>query len=1454
MKNSYYIGFDIGSDTVHSIVLNQGKDIVYSPKSLMHFGNPVDTLKIAYSTILKKIKKEEIKAVAFTGSAGRLIADITNNPYYYDTISIPAGTELISPDAEYIFHMGSTDPYFFEKVVEKDASFVADHGTGTKCGGGSGILINKQVRRFFTDECKVKLTNDKIKDRELLQKQLEDIHKKAFESISNASKDIDVGGRCGVVIQSDMIHLQNSGEQIQNILKGMYKRIAKNYKSDVIKTRHLENKYSIATGGVFFNKFILKALEEQLEIKINLPENYEKVGAIGAAFKALKENKESKFNIEDLELVAEAQKQEINFAPALSTVLDKVKSYNEEEAIKVEKGLFIFKKYSGDVVIGLDGGSTTTKAIIADMDLNIIAEICLDTDGKPLETAQKMFGEIRKHLDINIRAIAYTGSSGAFYHKLFTDFKIKGESADIVKDEITCHARGVKHFNNKVDTIFECGGQDAKFTLFNKDGTVKKAKMNLSCMAGTGQSMKNMLDMLGFDFESFKKYALAAKRTPVADETCAIFTEAGILRLIALGFPKEEIAAAIAYGFMGGYANKFVGNEKFGKFASAQGGPFKGMACLAALALHTGIEVHAFPHRQLFGALGAAICARDKANNVCKFRGLEIADMNFEKRVDNCSKIIKDNCSIRDCQLQIYNIGEDTIYSGGLCPKGNTDFSIIRAPDYVAQYKKILEKHLDKFTKPLYQETENERVLIPRSLTFLNEKGVFYTALYNNLGFDVAISPESDDHIANLGVAYAHSETCYPIKLAHGHVALLKQFKKDKDKILLVNILSSEKEKYKFCPYVAAAGFLTKDALHLENSEVLLPVIYFNDPHYKIEDAIKSDLDRINKKFSKKQIKEAIKKAQEAEREFLDEIYNKGDEIINRLKDKKIYIGIGRGYTILDNKASSKVHELFASYGLNFIPSFFIRPPEYKIDEIVDNMYWYQGQSIIKYNLLTAMNKNFYPVRETNFNCGTDSILVYHEEDIMKIAEKPHLVLQTDGHNSNAQFGTRILANSEVVKENVSKEIRLEDFKKKGPEIVFKKIIGVPYMGDGSMALAAAFRAFGYKSEVMPTHTRRSQIFAKKYVSTNTCRPFSFQIGDALAWLDGLKQKGIDPNKDAVIFEPKAKGPCRQGQYYVMLRSFFDKNGFSEVPIISPDADEDYTNVPMPKSTIAKLSALSYKGIFCNDLLYDALLRTRPYEKEKGSADLLYETLCLELYELIEKRVSNKEFVEFIRNAKNRYEVLLKTNKRKPFVIVNGEIFVRCHTKANQDSIKLLEKYGLEIILTPPSQWIEYVNKLSVGFYKKTNEWYRFATSLAKKWYMRHISKKLRTPFEEYLIGREGHDPAHIIDAPQKALVYEKLIGGEAPLSIGEAFLFTKGKLDNICGIYHVGPFGCMQETVATSKINSIIQRHRKETKNAHEKIIPFMDAVFGDSELPNLEAEIAAFAEKCYLKKELIS
>ncbi|MCP4117718.1 MAG: hypothetical protein GY737_20435 [Desulfobacteraceae bacterium] len=1474
----YYTGFDIGTDCVHAVVMNSAWEIVSSPKSLMHFGNPADSLKEVYDDIIVQYGFENIITTAFTGSGGEYFANILGVPFFHDTITIPAGIGIIAPDADYIFHIGARDPYYFEReqfVSRGEArSFVSDHATGTKCGGGSGILITRQCRRFFESEFPVRLGTCKRTNRGILQEQLGKIFRKTGETISASTKEIDVGGRCGVVIQSDMIHLQNRGEEISNILCGLFERIIKNYASDVLKTRRFDDgKKAVVSGGVFENAHLVKMLEKKLAMEISVPRDFKKSGAVGAVVKA--RHQTGKFNSEDLLSIAQAEKATVKTTSPLNQGLEQVRIYNEAKPVARHGDLILYKmadREKREVILGIDGGSTTTKAIVADASsLDMIAEICLYTNGKPLQTVLDIFRQLRECAGdrLTIRAVAYTGSSGAFYHKLFTDTSRNPDTGgiDLVKDEITCHALGVKHFNHKVDTIFELGGQDAKFTLFNGDGTVKKSKMNLSCMAGTGQTMQNMIEMIGLDIgTSFHEYALKAEKTPLVDDTCGVFTEAGIARLIALGFPKEEIAAAIAYGFMGGYVNKFIGNETFGAFASAQGGPFNGKACLAALALHTGMEVHAFPHRQLFGAQGAVIAAYNEIREFekqgiafeSKFRGLDLADARFSKSEKRCSTVIPDSCTLKDCKLEVYKVDDDYIYSGGACPKGNTDTCDRKAPDYVSRYKKRLRKHLARYTVDLECEPHNQRVLIPRSLTFLNEKGVFYAALYHALGFDVAVSPESDDAIVDLGVHYSHSETCFPVKLAHGHAAFLKKhLRAGRDKILLVNAIGSGLKQKRFCPYVAGGGFLAKDAVGIDNRDALLPVIYFNDPAHGIEKALLSDLTRVyGSRFTIKDVKRAVIKAQKAQETFLAEIYQLGDKIVRNLtkKGEKIFIGIGRGYTLLDNKASSSIHDLFASYGLHFIPSFFLRPPDYAIDDIAENMYWFQGEMIIRYTLETALRFNYFPVRATNFNCGTDSILLYHEEYLTNIAEKPHLVLQTDGHSSNAQFGTRTLANYEVVKKHKPRMLRLDAFRKPGPRLVLEnKLIGIPYLGDNAHILSATFKAIGLKSEVMPTQTKAARAISKKIVGTNTCVPFSFQVGDSIAWLHSLGERGFDPQKDAVIFQPMAQGPCRFGQYHVLLKQIFRENGLGSVDIFSPDADRDYTNVPLTEAEIVRQAMALFKGTCCLDILGNALLRTRPYEKEKGSAREMYELLTARLYEMIGRNARAREIVPFMAESKDKFEALLDPGiKRKPIVIVNGEIFVRLHEKANQHSILLLEKYGLETKLAPISQWIEYTNKTAIREFKRSLDWKKYFFARLKKSYMQNRGKKLYAPFQQYLEGRKCHESDDIISHIQNALVYDKHIQGESPISIGEAYMFTKGRMPEVSGIYHVGPFGCMQETAATSQIQSITQQHRESAVTIHDRIIPFMDAVFGDSELPNLEAEIAVFAEKCYLKQEL--
>jgi hypothetical protein len=365
--------------------------------------------------------------------------------------------------------------------------------------------------------------------------------------------------------------------------------------------------------------------------------------------------------------------------------------------------------------------------------------------------------------------------------------------ADRVTDEITCHALGVKHCNSEVDTIFEVGGQDMKFTSFSPDGTVKEAKMNYSCQAGSGQTLENMADIIDLNVENtLQQAALDAEKVPVIDSTCGVFMEMDENRLIAEGFSKEEIAAAIVRGTAASYYYKFVGGSQHaGDKCSAQGGPPLGKAFLAALAQVSEKQIEAYPHREMFGAWGQAldiienIKQSEAKGKSCEsaFRGWDLVDMPFEKDKVSCKDLFEGKtCGMRDCQLEVFSIEDDEIITGGFCPRGNSESAKKPKTNYVDKYHKIYEKHfkkqgglLDELSDMKIDKQQTLTVGIKRSTATLGEKGIWSAALFKKLGFYPVVSPKTNKEIAKIGVDNSRTEFCIARKLATGHASVLNR-------------------------------------------------------------------------------------------------------------------------------------------------------------------------------------------------------------------------------------------------------------------------------------------------------------------------------------------------------------------------------------------------------------------------------------------------------------------------------------------------------------------------------------------------------------------------------------------------------------------------------------------------------------------------------------------------------
>ncbi len=1046
MDTTYYTGFDIGSSAVHYAVLDTQRNIVYAPKPIMHFANPIGAIRQAWQDITQQIDPENIRNTAFTGSGAESYPDVIPNlTYAYDSITIPKGAGIIYPNVRSVLHIGAKDAYFFSLRELNGKKVIQEWKAGSKCGSGTGTLIQKQCRRLFQGELEPpELENTyELSDAEKEQARIRNVQRmqhneevmlqNAHEEACKSTDPSEFLARCGVVVQSDLIHKQNEGVKRPDNLAGLFNTVARNYRIDVLGNETLDAEHVIATGGVIANGLVWQALEGFLDVQIVRPEQHFNVGAIGAAAIGLDQDNDTVFTADQLNEIQQHGRQQRQFAEPLYNAKDRVHITEDTPPDSSAE--------TPEVVLGIDGGSTTTKGALVDVNTGkLLDKLYIKTHGDPEASLKKVVSYLSKHRDsVRVKGVGTTGSARKLYEKILLSGKHSSEmskegvvQADKVTDEITCHGLGVKHYNPDIDTIFEVGGQDMKFTTFDPEtGNVRNAKMNYSCQAGSGQTLENMADIIGLDVRSsLQDSALRAQRVPLIDATCGVFMEMDENRLIAEGFSKEEIAAAIIRGTAASYYFKFVGGaQTVGNTCSAQGGPCLGKAFLAALAQVSEKQIYAYPHREMFGAWGAALDvinnirekeANDKACDTA-FRGWQVAEMAFNKEETTCREYLgKDSCGVRNCKLQLFHIGDDTIVSGGFCPKGNSETVARPQPNYVDIYHKIYEKHFRQYGYLLHEAPEHaETVGIRRSTSTVGPKGVWSAALLQALGFVPVVTPKSDYNIARAGIEHSRTDFCIARKLATGHTKILNEHPNVRYLFNPAFIEVKSNPNLKYCIYTQSEPYLVNGELFLDKNRQMTPVLEFGEEEAIVQ-SLKDELKRLGFTRKTKRIREALQHADEAERSFRNELYRIGDKFLQKVGNQTAYVGLGRDYVLLDPEASSYSGAMFSQVrGMHYIPQPFLkhRYEGYRIEDIATNEYWVQSVDILKAHQLVTETENLFGIRMMNFGCGPDSMKLFQEEQMQDDAGKPLLTLLTDAQTNNAPFVTRAEAFERVVEE-----------------------------------------------------------------------------------------------------------------------------------------------------------------------------------------------------------------------------------------------------------------------------------------------------------------------------------------------------------------------------------------------------------------------------------------------------
>ncbi len=308
--------------------------------------------------------------------------------------------------------------------------------------------------------------------------------------------------------------------------------------------------------------------------------------------------------------------------------------------------------------LGIDVGSVTTKFAVLDENNELVTNIYLPTQGKPIEMVQQGLKQIKQQLSngADICGVATTGSARYLAGVIV--------GADLVKNEITSQAVAALQYIPQVQTVIEIGGQDSKIIII-RDGIVTDFGMNTVCAAGTGSFLDHQALRLNMNIEELSRRALDSQTPVRIAGRCTVFAESDMVHKQQMGHRTEDIL----YGLCQALVRNYLNNVGMGKDIQPpivfQGGVAFNQAIVKALREELNNEIIVPPHHEVMGAIGAALLVHEEmvnSQNGSKFKGFEVSEIKYHTSSFEC-KACPNLCEI--AQLSIN--GQVLAQWGGRC-------------------------------------------------------------------------------------------------------------------------------------------------------------------------------------------------------------------------------------------------------------------------------------------------------------------------------------------------------------------------------------------------------------------------------------------------------------------------------------------------------------------------------------------------------------------------------------------------------------------------------------------------------------------------------------------------------------------------------------------------------------------------------------------------------------------
>ena len=311
-----------------------------------------------------------------------------------------------------------------------------------------------------------------------------------------------------------------------------------------------------------------------------------------------------------------------------------------------------------EAYLGIDVGSVTTKFAVLNESDELLAHLYLLTQGKPIDMVQQGLKQLKQQLpkDVGICGVATTGSARYLAGVIV--------GADLVKNEITCHAIGALHYFPQGQTIIEIGGQDSKIIII-RDGIVTDFGMNTVCAAGTGSFLDHQALRLNMSIEEFSQRALDSTTPVRIAGRCTVFAESDMIHKQQMGHRTEDILYGLCQALVRNYLNNVGLSKDIQPPIIFQGGVAFNQGIVKALQEELGTKVTVPPHHEVMGAIGAALLVHEEiihSNNGSKFKGFGVSEIKYHTSSFEC-KACPNHCEIAQLSID----GQVLARWGGRC-------------------------------------------------------------------------------------------------------------------------------------------------------------------------------------------------------------------------------------------------------------------------------------------------------------------------------------------------------------------------------------------------------------------------------------------------------------------------------------------------------------------------------------------------------------------------------------------------------------------------------------------------------------------------------------------------------------------------------------------------------------------------------------------------------------------